>query len=213
MQEGERRRYDSGRRQANAAEQRRRILETARRRFLADGYAATTVAAIAGEAGVSVETVYKNFLRKPGLLKAVFDRSVAGDDEPVPMAERDFAQRMRADPDPRSKLEVFAGHMAESMPRAAPIYLLARAAAASEPDIAALLASWRTDQLHGLTGLARHLDEGGHLRRGLTVERARDLLWTINSTEVYELLVIERNWSADEYRDYLARAMIGGLLG
>lgn len=170
------------------------------------------MAEIAADAGVSVETVYKNFVRKPGLLKAVFDLSVAGDDEPVPMAEREFAQAIRADPDPRSKLARFAAHMAESMPRAAPVYLLSRAAAASEPEIAALLAGWREDQLQGLTGLARGFAAAGYLRPGLSLERARDLLWTINSPEVYELLAVERGWDAAQYEEFLARSMIAALL-
>ncbi len=161
---------------------------------------------------MSVETIYKAFRNKPGLLKAVFDFSVAGDDEPVPMIERNFADRMRAEPDPRTKLEIFAEHMSESMPRAAPVYLLARDAAASEPEIATLLKSWRDDQLAGLESLARALNAEGLLRPGLTPEKARDLLWTINSTEVFELLVLERGWTAEEYRGYLAGSMIGALL-
>jgi hypothetical protein len=109
----------------------------------------------------------------------VFDFSVAGDDEPVPMIERNFADRMRAEPDPRVKLEIFAGHMSESMPRSAPIYRLARDAAASEAEIARLLNGWRDDQLAGLGSPARGLSGEGRLRPGLTPEKARDLLWTI----------------------------------
>lgn len=211
-QEPERRRYNSTRRQEQASAQRRRILAVARRRFLESGYAATTLAAVAAEVEVSVETIYKAFRNKPGLLKAVFDFSVAGDDEPAPMIERNFADRMRAEPDPRVRLEIFAEHMSESMPRAAPVYLLARDAAASEAEIAVLLRGWRDDQLAGLESLARALDAEGLLRPGLTAEKARDLLWTINSTEVYELLVLERGWTGEEYRGYLADSMIGALL-
>lgn len=204
--------YDSSRRREQARAQRRRVLECARRRFLEKGYAATTFGDIASEAGVSVQMIYKAFGNKPGLLKAVFDFAVAGDDEPVPMIERDFAERVRAEPDPRKKLTMFAEHMAESMPRAAPVFLLARAAAASEPEIARLLAGWRDGQLTGLGRLAAHFDEGGHLRPGLDRDRARDLLWTINSTEVYELLVLERGWSREDFRDFLAQSMIDALL-
>ncbi|HVL51668.1 MAG TPA: TetR/AcrR family transcriptional regulator, partial [Actinomycetota bacterium] len=102
--------------------------------------------------------------------------------------------------------------MSESMPRAAPVYLLARDAAASESQIATLLRSWRDDQLAGLESLARTLNAEGLLRPGLTPEAARDLLWTINSTEVYELLVLERGWTPEGYRGYLADSMIAALL-
>ena len=207
-----RRRYDSTRRKEQARALRRRILEAARKRFLEDGYAATTLGRIAGDANTSVETIYKAFGNKPGVLKAVFDFSVAGDDEPVPMSERDFAHRMRAEPDPREKLRLFAEHMSESMPRAAPVFLLAKAAAASEPEIRKLFDQWRGGQLSGLENLAGHFETGGHLKVGLTKRKARDLLWTINSTEVYELLVLERGWSVEEYRDFLAASMIDALV-
>ena len=128
------------------------------------------------------------------------------------MKEREFAHLMRAEPDPHKKLTIFAEHMSESMPRAAPVFLLARAAAASEPEIATLLSSWRASQLEGLGELAAHLDAGGHLREGLDREKARNLLWTINSTEVYELLVLERGWSSAEYREFLAKSAIDVLL-
>lgn len=147
---------------------------------------------MAADAGVSVQMTYKSFKNKPGLLKAVFDFSVAGDDEPVPSIEREHADRLRAEPDPHTKLEMFASHMAESMPRAGPVFLLARAAAALEPEIGALLTDWRAGQLAGLGMLALHLEEGGHLRHGLSCAKARDLLWTINATEVYELVVLQR---------------------
>lgn len=208
-----RRRYDSSRRKEQARAQRRRVLEYARRRFLDDGYAETTLGAIAADAGVSVETIYKAFGNKPGVLKEVFDFSVAGDDEPVPMIERDHAKRMRAEPDARKKLRMFAEHMSESMPRAAPIFLLAKGAAASEPEIRKLFQQWRAGQLAGLSALAGHLEEGGHLREGVTRELARDLLWTLNSTEVYELLVLERGWGREQYRDFLAEAMADAILG
>jgi AcrR family transcriptional regulator len=207
-----RRTYDSSRRREQARALRLKVLEAARRRFLEDGYVATTLGAVAADAGVSVQMIYKSFQNKPGLLKAVFDFSVAGDDEPVPSMEREHADRLRAEPDPRAKLEIFASHMAESMPRAGPVFLLARAAAAVEPEIGALLADWRAGQLAGLAMLASHLEEGGHLRHGLRCAQARDLLWTINSTEVYELLVLERGWSEQEYRDFLAKAMTDALL-
>jgi len=209
---GSNRRYDSSRRREQARIQRMRVLASARRLFLDQGFAATTLAAVAADADVSVEMIYKAFRNKAGLLKEVFDFAVAGDDEPVPMVDRDFAHRIRSDPDPRKKLSLFAEHMAESMPRAAPVYLLGRAAAAAEPEIKALHSQWREAQLSGLGALATHLDEGGHLRPGLSAERARDLLWTIHSTEVYELLVLERGWPIGEYREFLARSTAAALL-
>src|SRR3954454_21070175 len=118
------RKYDSSRRQEQARANRAAILESARRRFLEQGYASTTVGEVAGDAGVSVETIYKAFANKAGLLKAVFDVSVTGDDDAVPMAERDVIAQIIAEPDARRKLVLYADHLVESMPRAAPVQLL-----------------------------------------------------------------------------------------
>src|SRR5690349_16609626 len=98
------RRYDATRRREQARQTRAAVLRSARDRFLGDGYAATTIGQIAGDAGVSVETVYKAFANKAGLLKAVFDVSVAGDDEPVAMDQRDVIQAIAEEPDAVRKL-------------------------------------------------------------------------------------------------------------
>src|SRR3954447_11761501 len=113
--------YDACGRQAAARQNRARVLEVAGRRFAADGYAATTLASIAAEAGVSVETINKSFRNKAGLLKALFDVAVAGDDEPVAIEQRDFVAAIRAEPDGRRKLQLYGEHLAEAMPRAAPV--------------------------------------------------------------------------------------------
>ena len=138
-----RRRYDSSRRQEQARENRRAVLAAARRMFLEQGYAATTVGAIASEAGVSVETVYKAFGNKPGLVKAVADVAIVGDDEPVPMLQRERVRRIQAEPDPRRKLAMYGEHLAESAPRRVPVELLVRAAAASDPGATGCGKSWR----------------------------------------------------------------------
>src|SRR3954451_13651842 len=127
-----RRAYDSTNRQEQARRTRLAVLTAARARFLADGYAATTIAAVAADAGVSVETVYKAFGNKPGLVKAVFDVAVVGDDEDVPMMQREFVQRNIAEPDPRRKLRDYGDHLAALAPRVSPILLVVRAAAESD---------------------------------------------------------------------------------
>src|SRR5262249_59792052 len=99
--------YDSSRRQEQARQSRAAVLQEARRRFLADGFASTTVGAIADGADVSVETVYKAFGNKAGLLKAVFDVAAVGDDEPVPLAEREMVVAIKAESDGRNKLRLY----------------------------------------------------------------------------------------------------------
>ncbi len=207
-----RRRYDSSRRQEQASENRRAVLEAARRMFLERGYAGTTVGAIAAEARVSVETVYKAFGNKAGLVKAVVDVAIVGDDEPVPMLQRDRVRRMEAETDPRRKLTMYGEHLAESAPRRVPVELLVRAAAASDPGAARVWEELERERLTGMGFFARHLHEGGHLRPGVTVDEARDVLWTCNSAEVYDLLVLRRGWSAERYGRWVAGALAAALL-
>ena len=178
-----RRRYDSRGRQEQAGRSRWAMLQAARRLFLDRGYAATTMPAIAAAAGVSVQSVYKAFGNKPALLKAVFDVAIAGDDEPVPVLQREALGRVRAEPDPYRKLSLYGEFVAEVTPRHVPIQLLARA-----------------------------LHQDGHLRPCVSVDEARDLLWTYNSPELYELLELQRGWTPRRYGRWLADALTAALL-
>ena len=206
------RRYDASRRQEQARANRQAVLDAARELFLAHGYAGTTIAGVAGEAGVSVETVYKAFGNKPGLVKAVFDVSIVGDDEPVPMLEREFVQRNMAEPDPRRKLLDYGGHLADTAPRVGPVQLVVKEAAATDPGAAAVWEQLQQERLTGMTAFATHLHEGGHLREGVTMEEARDVLWAHNSVELWELLVRLRGWSNERYARWVGQQLVAALL-
>jgi AcrR family transcriptional regulator len=206
------RRYDSTRRRDQARQTRRAILEAARRLFLERGYAGTTIGAVADEAGVSVETVYKAFGNKARLVKEVFDFAIAGDDEPIPMLQREMVARISAERDPRRKLQMYGEHLATAGPRAGSLQLLIRSAAASHPDAATVWDQMLTERLTGMTEFARHLHEGGFLRSGISLDDARDVLWTYNSVELYELLVVQRAWDPERYGRWIAEAMIAALL-
>ena len=207
-----RRRYDSPRRREQARETRRAVLEAARDLFLALGYAKTTMAAVAKKAGVSVETVYKAFGNKARLAKAVFDVAIVGDDEPVPMLQRERVARMRREPDPRRKLRMYGEHLAEAGPRAGRLQLLIRSAAATHPDASVIWDQMVQERLIGMTAFASHLHEEGHLRPGVSLEEARDILWTYNSVELFDLLVVQRRWDPERYGVWIAEAMIAALL-
>ena len=207
-----RRTYDASNRQEQARRTRQAVLDAARERFLHDGYARTTVAAIAADAGVSVETVYKSFGNKPGVVKALFDVAVVGDDEPVPMLQREFVARNIAEPDARRKLAAYGEHLAEVAPRANPIQLVVRDAAASDKAAAAVWRQLGAERLGGMTAFATHLHEGGHLRAGITMEDARDVLWTMISVEVWDLLVNERGWPVERYGTWVGEQLIAALL-
>lgn len=207
-----RRQYDSSRRRRQADQSRASVLEAAHRLFLEQGYAATTVLSIATGAGVSVETIYKAFGNKPGLLKAVFDVAIVGDDDPVPMMDREFVRANMAEPDPRKKLQMYGAFFAVNAPRAIPVQLLARDAAASDPAAAEVWQQMAQERLTGMTAFAHNLDVGGHLRSDITVEEARDVLWAHNSAELYELLVIQRGWAPERYGAWIGQQLIAALL-
>jgi len=207
-----RRAYDASNRQEQARRTRQAVLAAARERFLRDGYARTTVGSIAADAGVSAETVYKAFGNKPGVVKALFDVAIVGDDEPVPMLQREFVARNMAEPDARRKLSDYGDHLAEVAPRAYPVQLVVRDAAASDKAAAGVWGRLNAERLAGMTAFATHLHEGGHLREGIGVEDARDVLWTMNSVEVWDLLVNERGWPVRRYGAWVGEQLIAALL-
>jgi len=161
---------------------------------------------------VSVETIYKAFANKVGLLKAAFDVAIMGDDEPIPMLERDLVRRIRAEPDPRHKLRIYGQHLAEAGPRASALQLLMRGAAVSDREAARMWDRMLTERLTGMTLFARELNEEGLLRTDISFEVARDVLWTYNSVELYDLLVLQRGWTDERYGRFIADALIAALL-
>jgi AcrR family transcriptional regulator len=205
-----RRRYNSSGRRERARQARDQVIGIAEELFVSRGYAATTVAAIATRARVSVETIYKSFGGKPGLVRAIVERGLAGTD-PEPAEQR--SDRIRdTEPDPRRTLTAWGTFVTEIAPRTAPILTLAREAAASDPELADLLNEISAARLERMTVNARALFDAGHLRPGIAVAQAADILWTYSSPELYELLVLRRGWSAEYYGRFVAQAMIAALL-
>jgi AcrR family transcriptional regulator len=178
--------------------------------FLRGGFAATTIAAIAAEAQVSVETIYKAFGGKPGLVRAICDAALAGEG-PVP-AEARSDQLQLHEPDPRRIVRGWGELTVEVAPRIAPIMLLVRSAAAADPEMAGLLAEIDAARLSRMTRNARNLAAAGHLRHDITVEQAGEVMWMYSSPELYELLVVTRGWPPERYGALIAEAMIAALL-
>ncbi len=184
------RRYDSARRARQARQTRNAIIETARQLFLRDGFAGTTIAAIAAEAGVSVETIYKAFGGKPGLVRAICNAALAGEGT-VPADARSDQLQLH-EPDPRKIIRGWGELTVEVAPRISPIMLLVRSAAAADPEMAGLLAEVDAARLSRMTANARNLAAAGHLCPDITVEQAGEVMWTYSSPELYELLVLKR---------------------
>jgi AcrR family transcriptional regulator len=202
--------YASVRRREQARQTREAILDTARRLFLSDGFAPTTIAAIAEGGRVSVDTVYKTFGGKPGLVRAICEQGLAGEQHMHAEARSDALQATERDP--RAIIRGWGALTTEIAPRVAPILLLVRAAAGADPEMAGLQAEMNAQRLERMTHNARNLAAANHLREGLSVELAGEIMWTYSSPELYELLVLTRGWTLERYGAFLAEAMIAALL-
>jgi len=202
--------YDSTRRREQARQTRERIVKTAEKQFLDGGYAATSVAAIAAEADVSVDSIYKTFGGKPGLIRAIFQRALEGVG-PVPAEIRSDRLQLE-EPDPRKIIAGWGRFVTEVSPRGSPIVLLIRSAAATDPELLALLEEIDASRLRRMTTNARRLHRAGHLRPGMSVRAAADVLWTYSSPELYDLLVLRRGMSLPRFGRFVADAMAAALL-
>ncbi|MDQ2664906.1 MAG: TetR/AcrR family transcriptional regulator [Gemmatimonadota bacterium] len=205
-----RRRYDGAGRRAQAERTRTAMLEAAEQLLLANGYAGTTIASIAEAAGVSAETIYKVFGGKPGLVAGVRELRLAGAGPGHAEARSDRARTVVSDP---RKLVARWGQLtAEVAPLVSPILLLVRDAAAAHPEMAALHAKLDDDRRRRMKVNATHLRDTGHIRAGVTLSEAVDVLWTYSSPDLYDLLVVRRGWSAVRYGRFVGDAIAAALL-
>lgn len=204
------RRYDGDGRRRAAAARRRRVLDAAVTLIGEHGYGATTMAQLAGAAGVSIEYLYKAFGDKPRLVRSLLDYVLGGDDEPVPVSERPEVQRMRTEPDPRLVLALYARRCAEVNGRAGALLLAIAAAAPTDPQLAEVARTAEAQRLGAATAVAADVAGKGRLRG--TADDARDAIWTLNAPEVWDLTVRRRGWSDERYADWLTGLWAADLL-
>ena len=204
VKEVKRRGYDANRRRARSAETRQRIIDAARSLMLTDGYRATSVAAIAASAAVNVDTVYELVGRKPLIVRELIEQALSGTDHPVPAEKRDYVLAIRAEPDPRRKLAIYAGAVRRTQQRLAPLFRVIREAAPSEPEVTALWKEISARRAANMRTFITDVNTTDALREDLSVERAADIVWTLNSSDVYLLLTTERGWSPEEFERWLA---------
>lgn len=204
------RRYDSSGRRRQAELTRARVLDVARTALLGQGYAATTVAGIAELAEVSVETVYKTYGGKAGLVRALRDEALLGSRR-VPAELRSDAMAA-ATADAREVVHGWVALMTEVMPRVAPVLLLVRAAAGADAEMAAVRRETEEGRLARMAHNAAHLAGRRLLRAGVGRARARDVLYTYSSPELYELLVLQRGWSVPAYARFVSEGIAAALL-
>ena len=206
------RRYDSPRRAAHAAATRAQILESAGILFERDGYAATTMAAIAAAAGVALKTVYVAFETKSGVLRALWNLRLRGDAKDLTVQDRAWFREVLEEPDATRTLRLNARNSRIVKERVGGVFDVIRGGATTDPELAVLW-SRIEDEFHAnQRAIVESIDAVGGLRRGLAVDRAADLLWTLNHPDVWRLLVRVRRWTPDEFEQWLGDTAIAQLL-
>lgn len=199
--------------QARTRRTRAAVVEAARTLFLERGYALTTIEAISELADTPQPTVYRQFSSKLGILKALLDVSIGGDDEATVMADRPRVRALMSDPDPTTMLAGFASVVRDILGRTAAIHRILDDAARSDPRAAELLADIARQRRAGQRGVARSLAGAGALRAGVGEEDAADVVHALASPEVYRLLVDDRGWTDERYERWLASLLSDQLVG
>jgi AcrR family transcriptional regulator len=206
-----RRRYNSPRRREQAAATRRAILDAAQQLFERDGYAATTVEAIAAEAGVALKTVYVAFETKSGLLRALWDLLLKADQDDAPVAARPWYVEVLEERDPERKLRLVAHNSCVVKRRIGGILRVIRDAAPVDGDAGALWTLIQTDFYENQRAIVATLPKRA-LRAGLDADRATDLLWTLNHPDLWLLLVGQRGWTPEAFEAWFADTAVAQLL-
>lgn len=206
------RRYDSKRRREQAAVTRREILEAAQHLFGSRGYAATTITAIASKAGVATKTVYLAFDTKSGVLRALWNLLLRGDEGEAPVAQRAWYREVLEEPDPEKMLRLNARNARAAKERIGDVLGVIREAAAVDPDSAALWDRIQTEFHENQSKIVETLEQMGSLRPGLDAATAADVLWTLNHPDVWQILVGRRAWTPARWEEWLADASCQQLL-
>lgn len=204
--------YHSPRRREQAEATRRAMLDAAQGLFERDGFAATTVSAIAAEARVSTKTVYLAFDSKSGVLRALWNLRLRGDDGEAPVAARQWYLEVLEEPDPERQLRLNARNARAVKTRLGAVMGVVRTAAAVDLDAAALWERIQSEFYANQREIVKSLHRNGALRHGLTVAQATDILWTLNHPDVWLLLVGKRGWSPARFEHWLGDAFCAQLL-
>jgi AcrR family transcriptional regulator len=198
--------------QARTRLARRAVIDSAQALFLERGYPATTIDAISDRSDVPPATIYRLFSSKLGILKALLDVSIAGDDQAVAVPERPGVAALYNEPDPDRLLAGFAAITVAINARSNDVYRILSSAAGSDPEAAALLAEYRHQRDQGQARIARTLARARALRSGLRERDAADLIHALMSPELYRLLVHDRGWPAERYERWLTSLLRHQLL-
>jgi AcrR family transcriptional regulator len=206
------RRYHSPRREEQAAATRLAILDAAHRLFERQGYGWTTMAAIAGEAGVALKTVYLAFETKSGVLRALWNHRLRAGRDEVPIAQQNWYREVLEESDPERQLRLNARNSRAAKLRIGTVLEVIHTAAPLDSDIAVLWNRIQGDYYANQRVIVESLDEKEALKSGLDVDRATDILWSVNHPNMWHLLVGERGWTPEQYEQWTSDLACSQLL-
>ena len=205
---------DAGRRRESRARQTRLlIIEAGLRLFLEQGYVSTTVQAIAQEAGVAPATIYQAFGTKHAILAAALDITVAGDDSPLPVLDRDWVAAARREADPRRQLRLIIEGACQIAARTAPLKEVLRDAAATEQAARELIGQDHARRHRTQETLVDVVIDRRALRPGIDRQRAVDTFYALVNSATYELLVTRQGWTTTDWQDWIADLIERELFG
>lgn len=188
------------------------MLDRARELFVTVGYAATTMAQIAREAEVAVQTLYYTFRTKGQLLREVVETTAAGQDDPPPVAERPWMRQLLSADSGQRVLALAVEHGTDIYARVAPLWPAIHAAAATDPELARYWQGVADGRRAGVRGIVARLAGLGALRDGLAVDRATDLVLVLLGHDVYRGLVREAGWAVVDYKAWVFTTLVRQLL-
>jgi AcrR family transcriptional regulator len=201
------------RRESRARETRRRIIEASLRLFLENGYVNTTVQGIAQAAGVAPATIYQAFGTKHAVLMYALDITVAGDDTPLAVLDRDWVADARREKNRRRQLRLIVEGASQIAARTAPLKEVLRDAAATEAAARELIREDHERRYRTQEGLVDLLIENRQLRAGIDRRRAVDTFFALVNSATYELLVTQQGWTLPEWQDWIADVIERELFG
>ena len=199
-------------RREKAAATRRRIIDAATQLFSEKGYAGTTMQAIADQAGVAVQTVYFVFHTKGELLRQLLLAAGGRPDDPTETMQRGWVDEALTDPDGRRTLALMVEHGNDIYTRIAPVWAAISQGASVEPEVAAQWDGIVEQRRLGILRMVESIADRGHLRHGLTVDRAADIIFGLQRPETLTVFVVERNWSLVEYKAWSYDTLIQQLI-
>lgn len=207
------RKYDSSRRKAQALETHQQILESAEKLFSINGYSGTSIESIAQKANVAPETIYATFKNKKTILSKIIKVSILGDDDnPVPMMLREQIREVAEEKNQKRQIQMFAKRIQLLMSRIASLLEIMKSASKTEPEIKRLLKKYLDGRFQGMGFFIDCVLANGALRNKMDKLTATETVWLLTSAEVYNLLIIERGWSGEEYEIWLSQTLTDFLL-